>query len=241
MKSGMGNPIFIALDVTPYNNAVTMLRKLVQPEPLIGGVKIGMELYYHSSHQQITALMGSFGLGLPLFLDLKLHDIPHQMCGALRQLVDVLSFHYITLHVDDVTQKNIDGLRLVSDFVRDLNLPKSKPRPKLLGVTKLTHLDATCEQIVSMARVAVAGGLDGIICSGHEAAAVRRACGPDFIIFTPGIREAAVAGDDQNRVMTARQALLEGATRLVVGRPLTAAADPRAVAQTMLFDVGRLS
>jgi orotidine-5'-phosphate decarboxylase len=121
-------------------------------------------------------------------------------------------------------------------------------KPKLLAVTVLTSLDAAdlaamgvigtpLEQVVRLARLTKESGIDGVVCSPQEIAAVRAACGPDFLIVTPGVRPAGGSLDDQRRVMTPRQALEAGADLLVIGRPITGAPDPAAAAKTILADL----
>jgi orotidine-5'-phosphate decarboxylase len=122
------------------------------------------------------------------------------------------------------------------------------PAPKLLAVTVLTSLDAAdltamgvggtpLEQVVRLAKLTKESGIDGVVCSPQEIAAVRAACGPDFLIVTPGVRPAGGSLDDQRRVMTPKQALQAGADILVIGRPITGAADPAEAAKSILADL----
>jgi orotidine-5'-phosphate decarboxylase len=141
-------------------------------------------------------------------------------------------------------------MRAASDAARDASARAGLPRPLVIGVTVLTSLDqaalaevgiarSVLDQVVLLARLAHAAGLDGVVASPQEIGAIRAACGPDFAIVTPGIRPAAQAGtDDQARTLTPAEAVAAGATYLVIGRPITGAADPRAAAEAIADQIG---
>src|SRR5262249_17295209 len=182
--------------------------------------------------------------GVGFFLDLKLHDIPNTVAGGIRAVVD-LAPTFITLHASG-------GRDMLKAAVEEAGTQAAKhgvPRPKLLGVTVLTSLDRSdleatgvnadpSNQVLRLAALSRDGGLDGGICSPLEIAALRRQCGPDFVLMVPGIRPAGSAANDQKRVMTPRQAIELGATNLVVSRPIYQAPDPRAAAEAIAREAG---
>ncbi len=172
-------------------------------------------------------------LGFDIFLDLKFHDIPNTVAGAVAAAAELPRVRMMTLHTTG-------GLAMMR-AARDAIAAKEK-RPALLGVTILTSMDAQAMENVglagtpgsralSLALLAKEAGLDGVIASAHEVAAIREACGREFLIVVPGIRPASVAANDQSRVATPADAIKAGASYLVVGRPITAAPDPRAAAE----------
>jgi orotidine-5'-phosphate decarboxylase len=177
-------------------------------------------------------------LGLPVFLDVKFHDIPNTVAGAVRAAA-TLGVAMITLHTagGEAMLRAAVGAREGRD-----------PRPWLLGVTVLTSIDdrdlaalgvggSAADQALRLAELAQRSGLDGVVCSPHEIAALRRHCGPNFKLMVPGIRPRGSAPDDQKRVMSPAQAAALGASALVIGRPITAAPDPRAAARAIVAEV----
>jgi orotidine-5'-phosphate decarboxylase len=164
----------------------------------------------------------------PLFLDLKFHDIPNTVAAALKAALTLTPF-LVNVHV-------AGGPAMLRAAVAAA-ASAGEVRPRVLGVTVLTSLDdadltavglrgPASERALAMARLAQACGLDGVVCSAHELAAIRAACGPAFLLVVPGIRPAGAAPGDQKRVMTPARAMALGADYLVIGRPITAAADP---------------
>ncbi len=221
----MANPVFCALD-TPDLREAKHLANLLAGQ--IGGVKLGLEFFMAQGHAGVAQVRPA---GLPLFLDVKLHDIPNTVAGALASLLP-LAPDFVTIHTS--------GGAAMMMAARDVAAQADKP-PKLLGVTVLTSLDSddlasvgqdkdTRAQVTRLAKLAQAAGLDGVICAPTEIAALRAACGSDFILMVPGIRPAWAAGNDQKRVLTPREAMQAGATHLVIGRPITAAPDALAAA-----------
>jgi orotidine-5'-phosphate decarboxylase len=182
--------------------------------------------------------------GVGFFLDLKLHDIPNTVAGGIRAVVE-LAPTFITIHASG-------GKEMLKAAVAEAGGQAAKhnvPRPKLLGVTVLTSLDRSdleatgvdadpSDQVLRLAGLARESGLDGVICSPLEIAALRKQCGPDFVLMVPGIRPVGSAVNDQKRAMTPRQAVDLGATNLVVGRPIYQAADPRAAAEAIAREAG---
>ncbi|MBV8411249.1 MAG: orotidine-5'-phosphate decarboxylase, partial [Alphaproteobacteria bacterium] len=211
-----------------------------------GGIKLGLEFFLaHGApgvRYAFPAPVRATGVGF--FLDLKLHDIPNTAAGGIRAVAE-LAPSFITIHASG-------GRDMLKAAVEEAGAQAAKhgvPRPKLLGVTVLTSLDRTdlvaigvdadpSDQVLRLAALSRESGLDGVICSPLEIAALRKQCGPDFVLMVPGIRPAGSAADDQKRVMTPRQAVELGATNLVVSRPIYQAADPRAAAEAIAREAG---
>jgi len=222
----MTSPIFCAID-TPDTQEAAHLAQLLAGQ--VGGIKLGLEFFMAQGHAGVAAVRPKH---LPLFLDVKLHDIPNTVAGALASLLP-LTPDFVTIHTS--------GGTAMMTAARDVAAQAEKP-PKLLGVTVLTSMDSddltavgqdkdTRAQVTRLAKLAQAAGLDGVICAPTEIAALRAACGSDFILMVPGIRPAWAASNDQKRVLTPREAMSAGATHLVIGRPITASADPLEAAQ----------
>jgi orotidine-5'-phosphate decarboxylase len=229
MPNATQNPVFCALDTTDVGKASAWARAI---KPFVGGLKIGMEFFNANGPEGVTKIAD---VGLPIFLDLKLHDIPNTVAGGIRALLPL-----------DVAITNIhaSGGPAMMRAAADEAAKAGAKRPKILGVTMLTSLDASdlaatgvtgtaLEQVVRLAKLAQTSGLDGVVCSAHEIEPLRRALGRDFMLVVPGIRPAGTALADQKRVMSPREALALGATILVIGRPITAAADPGAAARAI--------
>jgi orotidine-5'-phosphate decarboxylase len=202
----------------------------------IGLFKVGSQLYTAEGPRVIDRLAG---FGYEIFLDLKFHDIPNTVAGAVAAAADLRDVTMLTLHASG-------GLAMMR-AAREA-LAGRKTRPALLGVTLLTSLDSeTLRQIgmvgtptalaVSLAKLAREAHLDGVVASPQEVAAIRRACGPKFLIVVPGIRPAAAEAYDQSRTGTPSQAIRAGANYIVVGRPITAAPDPRKSALAIATEI----
>ena len=199
-----------------------------------------MELFYALGGDIVTWLKGR---EKKVFLDLKLHDIPNTvangLCSLLRLRPDILNVH------------TAGGLRMMKTAVEALHAAADRegvPCPKLIGVTVLTSMDAEdwgglghtgtiADAVLRRAQLAQKAGLDGVVASPAEAVEIRRTCGDDFLIVTPGIRPAGVAHDDQQRVMTPAGAIRAGASQIVVGRAIYAAENPRAAAEEILKEM----
>jgi orotidine-5'-phosphate decarboxylase len=194
-----------------------------------GLFKVGLQLFSAEGPQAVRTLAG---LGFEIFLDLKFHDIPNTVAGAVAAAAALPKVRLINVH----TLGGLEMMRAARDAISGLGR-----RPALLGVTILTSMDAPelrrvgisgtpARRAVELARLARRAGLDGVVASGNEALAIRRACGPKFLIVVPGVRPASADLNDQVRVTTPTQAIQAGASYLVVGRPITGARDPRAAA-----------
>ncbi|HYM03236.1 MAG TPA: orotidine-5'-phosphate decarboxylase [Stellaceae bacterium] len=229
------NPIICAIDTPEPARARALAATLAGS---VGAVKLGLEFFIANGPKTVRDISAVCG---PVFLDLKLHDIPNTVAGAVRSAA-ALEPLLLTIHCAGGMAMMRAAAQAASDGAG------TRRRMKLLGVTVLTSLDEsdlaatgqqgpTGEQAYRLARLARASGLDGVVCSPHEAAALRRAFGQDFLLVVPGIRPAGAASGDQKRVMSPRAAIEAGADYLVIGRPLTAAADPAAAAQAILEEI----
>jgi orotidine-5'-phosphate decarboxylase len=198
--------------------------------------KIGSQLFTAEGPRAVKRIAA---LGSGIFLDLKFHDIPNTVAGAVRAAAELPGVALVNVHASGGLEMMRAAARAVAGLRR---------RPRVLAVTILTSLDAaalrsigiggsTQGRVVALARLAQRAGLDGVVCSAHELRAIRRACGSKFLTVVPGIRPASAARGDQSRVATPAAAIRAGADYLVVGRPITAAPDPRAAAQTILREI----
>jgi len=194
-----------------------------------GIFKVGSQLFTAEGPKTVEKLAA---LGFGIFLDLKFHDIPNTVASAVAAAARLPKIRMMTLHASGGTAM----MRAAREALGD-----RKKRPRLLGVTILTSLDqAALEQIglsgspgsraLALAHLAKKSGMDGVVASAHEVKAIREACGPDFLIVVPGVRPSSAAVNDQSRVATPSDAIRAGADYLVVGRPITGAANPRGAA-----------
>jgi orotidine-5'-phosphate decarboxylase len=226
------NPILVALDVATAREALAMADLL---RGTVGGYKVGTQLFTAEGPDIVRALTMR---GDRVFLDLKFHDIPNTVAGAIASATR-LGAWMVNVHAAGGT-----AMMAAARDAADAAATDGRERPIVIAVTVLTSMDADTlkgigvdrsplEQVVHLARMAQDAGLDGVVASPVETAAIRAACGPAFQIVTPGIRggAAGVAKDDQSRTMTPRDAVRAGANFLVVGRPITGAADPCLAAQ----------
>lgn len=226
--------IIVALDVPNLSAGEELVRRLL---PHVGMFKVGLELYTAAGPAAIHMIKEHGG---KVFADLKLHDIPNTVAGAARALV--------RLGVDMLNVHAAGGRKMLctaAAAVREEATALGRPAPLLIAVTVLTSLDGDAlrnevgiereveDQVVRWARLTQEAGLDGVVASPREIQAIRRACGPDFLIVTPGVRPAGADPGDQSRIMTPREALRQGASYLVIGRPITAAPDPAAAARAI--------
>jgi orotidine-5'-phosphate decarboxylase len=220
-----GNPLIVALDCSE-DEALALARSL---RGRVEWVKVGMTLFYSAGPSVVGRLRE---LGFDVFVDLKLHDIPHQVRGAAASIA-TLGAGMLTVHASggaDMMRAAVEGSRQAADAAG------VRP-PAVLAVTVLTSTDdaglaqvgvvrSAAEQVVALAILARAAGVDGFVCSPREASLVRQAVGEDLLIVTPGVRPEGSEVGDQARSSTPRAALDCGATHLVVGRPITGAAVP---------------
>ena len=236
--------LYCALDASD-RPAVERLARLLAPA--VDGLKLGLEYFCAHGPAGIEAVRAA---GRPLFLDLKLHDIPNTVAGAVRSVV-ALAPHYLTIHAAG----GLAMMQAARDAAGEEAARQGVAPPGLLGVTVLTSLDAaaparqgitgiTRDQVLRLAALAHEAGLAGVVASPHEIAALRTEHGPDFAIVVPGIRPASGAGSgrgDQARVAAPADAARAGATALVVGRPITRAPDPLAAAHAIADEIAAAS
>ena len=220
------NPVFVALDTTDPDYARQLAERV---RGSVGGLKLGLEFFNAHGPAGIRPFTG---LGLPVFLDLKYHDIPNTVAGACRAAAS-LGVSILNVHA----QGGAAMMRAALDAVKSVN-----PSTRLIAVTMLTSLSdedlpsvglmpPVGDQVLRLASLTQQCGLDGVVCSAHEIETLRRELGPDFLLVVPGIRPAGSAVGDQRRVMGPAEARGAGASILVIGRPITAAADPAQAAR----------
>lgn len=221
------NPVFCALDTPDLKAAAALADSL---KGSIGGLKLGLEFFMAHGQDGYCAIADK---GLPIFLDVKLHDIPNTVAGAVSSLLP-LRPAFMTVHAG--------GGPAMMRAAAEAAAKAGPDRPKLLAVTVLTSLDGedlaavgqdadTRGQVVRLAKLAKANGMDGCICSPEEITSLRAVLGKDFILMVPGIRPAWAASNDQKRTLTPREARDAGASYLVIGRPITKANDPAEAAR----------
>lgn len=227
----------VALDVDTLDEAKKIVEELGDK---IEFYKVGMQFYYSQGSPVLQYLKEQ---NKQVFLDLKLHDIPNTVAKSAAVLTR-LGVSLLTLH-------SLGGsamLRAAVQAVKEEAAKIGKEPPKLLAVTILTSMDQQAlheigcqrpvqEEVVALAKMAQEAGVDGVVASPQEAALIRAACGQDFLIVTPGIRPAGAALQDQSRASTPAAALQAGASHLVIGRPITQAADRNAAAQKILAEM----
>ncbi len=215
------NPVFCAIDTLDLTKAQSLA---TQVKDHVYGLKLGLEFFLANGAAGYRMLASD----APIFLDLKLHDIPNTVAGAVTSTLP-LKPAFLTVH----TTGGPTMMRAASDAAAKAGYE----RPKLLGVTVLTSLDATdltavgqdsdtTRQVIRLAKLAKSSGLDGVICSPEEVKVLRQELGSDFVLMVPGIRPSWAGANDQKRVMTPREAVAAGATYLVIGRPITGADNP---------------
>lgn len=218
--------IFVPLDFPDGAKAFAMAEKLLPVNPCL---KIGLELFVAEGPAFVRRLKAA---GAEIFLDLKFHDIPNTVAGAVRSATR-LGVDYLNIHCGGGGEM----IRAAVEACRDEAKKAGVKAPKLLGVTVLTSLDdlgvqeigfprSASAQVKQFVELAKDNGLDGVVCSGQELALVQSLAGRDFITMVPGIRPAGSQAGDQKRVLTPKDAVAAGAHCLVIGRPITGAPDP---------------
>jgi orotidine-5'-phosphate decarboxylase len=235
--------LIVALD---FDSLKTALKFAQQVADLVGMFKIGSQLFTAAGPAAVKEISA---LGPGIFLDLKFHDIPNTVAGAVLASAAMTGVKLVNVHALGGTAMLHAAAQAISAGV-----PMGADRPRLIAVTVLTSMDAKAirevgvggppkTRVVKLAKLAKSAGVDGVVASVQEARAIRKACGRDFLIVTPGVRPAtksdAAAGksDDQARTATPTEAIKAGADFLVVGRPITAAPDPRAAAQAIVDEI----
>jgi orotidine-5'-phosphate decarboxylase len=228
--------ILVALDTQDLSRAAALAKDL---RGLVGGMKIGKEFFTANGPDGVRAAVS----GQPLFLDLKFHDIPNTVAGAIRAACHL---HPMIVNVHAAGGRAM--MEAAAEAAREAAEDLEVERPLVIAVTLMTSLDEADlkevgiqgpmeERVVALARLAQDCGLDGVVCSAREIKALRAACGEIFTLVVPGIRPAWAASGDQKRVMTPAQAVAEGADYLVIGRPITGADNPAAAAKRIIEEL----
>ena len=227
-----GQAILVALDVESAGKAIELADAL---RGSVGGFKIGKQLFTAEGPSMVRELTRK---GDRVFLDLKFHDIPNSVAGAIQSAVATGAW-MVNVHASGGSAM----MKAAAESAKKAAAAQGKPRPLVIAVTVLTSMNDQAlndigvvrpmvDQVVLLAKLAQTSGLDGVVASPQEITAIRGACGPDFQIVTPGIRPADQQGkDDQARTLTPAEAIAAGASYLVIGRPITAAPNPREAAE----------
>jgi orotidine-5'-phosphate decarboxylase len=244
--------LIVALDFDSLNTALKFAKQVAD---LVGMFKIGSQLFTAAGPAAVKEISA---LGPGIFLDLKFHDIPNTVAGAVLSSAAMTGVQLVNVHALGGTAMLHAAAQAISAGV-----PMGADRPRLIAVTVLTSMDAKAirevgiggppkTRVVKLAKLAKSAGVDGVVASVQEARAIRKACGRDFLIVTPGVRpeiksDSSANGpakskplaktDDQARTATPTEAIKAGADFLVVGRPITAAPDPRAAAQSIVDEI----
>lgn len=223
------SPIIVALDYPSAHQAIAMAKQL---DPSQVRLKVGKELFTAAGPALVESLQS---LGFELFLDLKFHDIPNTVAGALKSAAN-LGVWMVNVHAS--------GGRRMLEAAANAVAQASQP-PLLTAVTVLTSMGedelaelginvSLEEQVKRLALLAQSAGIDGVVCSAREAEMLRQACGDSFLLVTPGIRPEGSNKDDQTRIMTPADAQKVGVNYMVIGRPITQASNPQLITQEIL-------
>ncbi len=233
--------LIVALDFDSLSSALKFAKQVAD---LVGMFKIGSQLFTAAGPQAVREIAA---LGPGIFLDLKFHDIPNTVAGAILSCAAMPGVQLVNVHA-------LGGRAMLHAAAQAISAaqPMGADRPRLLAVTILTSMDqkamrevgiggASQSRVLKLAQLAKKAGVDGVVASVKEARTIRRACGRDFLIITPGVRPkdkvSASKDDDQARTATPAEAIRAGADFLVVGRPILAASDPRAAAQAVVDEI----
>ena len=233
----MSNPIIVALDVPVVDKALALVELVA---PMVGAFKIGSELFTSAGPDIVRRIRST---GASVFLDLKFHDIPNTVAKAVAAATR-LDVQMLTIH----TSGGPEMMRAAEASAQETARALGRPAPLVLGVTVLTSMDANelsavglppnpGKQVERMAALAAESGLRGLVCSPLELVALRRSLPASMQLVTPGIRGPGDEAGDQKRTLSAAEALAAGASWLVIGRPIYAAADPRAAAGKILSSI----
>ena len=227
------NPVYVALDTTDPDYARSVAERVRMS---VGGLKLGLEFFNALGPDGVRPFVD---MGLPVFLDLKYHDIPNTVAGAARAAAS-LGVSILNVHA----QGGAAMMRAALEAVKTVS-----PATKLIAVTMLTSISdedlpsvgltpPVADQVLRLASLAQQSGLDGVVCSAHEITRLRTELGADFLLVVPGIRPVGAVVGDQRRVMGPAEACGAGADILVIGRPITAAPDPGLAAREIAQSLG---
>ena len=227
------SPIVVALDFEQKNAALNLVSQL---DPALCRLKVGKEMFTHFGPSFITELQQRH---FDVFLDLKFHDIPNTVAKAVTAAAD-LGVWMVNVHASGGTKMMVTAKEALQKFGPD--------KPLLIAVTVLTSMEqadltdlgierSVADQVSHLAALTKNAGLDGVVCSAQEAEILKQQCGKAFCLVTPGIRPTFASTDDQKRVMTPAQALTAGVDYMVIGRPITKAADPLQALQAIYQEI----
>ena len=233
----MRNPIIVALDVPKANEALELAEEL---GPFVGAFKIGKQLFVSEGPDVVRKLKAK---GAQIFLDLKFHDIPNTVAKAVQSAID-MGVDMLTVHTAGGSEMLVAAENASNEKAKILGIDS----PLILGVTVLTSMDdanleelgiqeGTQGQVLRLAKLAASSGLRGLVCSPQEIKLLREELGDEIQLITPGIRAVSNPADDQKRTMSPAEAIKLGASWLVIGRPITLAANPRAAAIDILNSI----
>lgn len=233
--------LIVALDVSTMDAMKEIVTSLGDA---VSFYKVGMELFYAEGEQTVRYLQEQ---NKQVFLDLKLHDIPNTVAHGVSSLTR-LGANLITMHGQGGQVMMKAAVQAARETAEQLGVE----RAKLLAITVLTSFDDEAwtstggqlpisDQVIRLAKLAKECGMDGVVCSALEAKMIREACGDDFLIVTPGIRPSFAATNDQKRIATPASALQDGASRLVIGRPITQAENPREAVRLIIEEMENVS
>ena len=228
--------IIVAIDTIDTNGAL----KITKLIPDVGAFKLGLEYFCANGPKGISKISET---GVKIFLDLKFHDIPNTVAGAIRASLN-LEPYMMTVHLSG----GYNMLDRTMEEVKEYCSKKSLKRPLILGVSVLTSIDNNDfsslgikgkveDQVVRLAKLAENSGLDGLVCSAKELKIVKREVGKNLILVTPGIRPAGGEVNDQKRILTPAQAIKDGANFLVIGRPITSVDDPQKALNNISLEI----
>jgi orotidine-5'-phosphate decarboxylase len=233
--------LIVALDFDSLSSSVKFAKQVAD---LVGMFKIGAQLFTAAGPAAVKEIAA---LGCGIFLDLKFHDIPNTVAGAVLSCAAMTGVQLVNVHALGGTAMLHAASQAIS-----AGQPMGADRPRLLAVTVLTSMDQKAirevgiggppkTRVLKLATLAKSAGVDGVVASVQEARAIRKACGRDFLIVTPGVRpkekSSSVPADDQARTATPTEAIKAGADFLIVGRPILTAPDPRAAAQAIVDEI----
>ena len=230
------NKIIVAVDTIDTNQAL----KLTKTIPGVAAIKLGLEYFCFNGPEGIKLISKT---GTKIFLDLKFHDIPNTVAGAIKAILH-LQPYMLTVHLSG----GYDMLIRANEIVTEYCIKNSIKKPIILGVSVLTSLDEkdfislgikgkVQDQVIRLAKLAKNTGLDGLVCSAKELKIIRKEIGQNLLLVTPGIRPTGGQINDQKRIVTPSQAINDGANFLVIGRPITAAKDPKEALNNIAKDV----
>jgi len=236
-RGSMRERLIVALDVDTLDQARDFVQRLAGE---VGLFKVGKQLFTHAGPQAVQLIQQ---LGGEIFLDLKFHDIPNTVAKAAIEATR-LGVKMFNVHASG----SLEMMRTTVKEVERVCRAQKLRRPIMLGVTVLTSLNQedlqrvgvvhkVADQVVRLALLTKEAGMEGVVASPHEVADIRAACGPSFVIVTPGIRLAESNRDDQQRVMTPLEAVRAGVDYIVVGRPILEAGDPVSAARAIVADM----